>query len=192
MNRPQLPMAGSLKQCLFDYKPGSKKNIVWRISLWLTTMSASRFRQLFKTALNQQRIYTSCCVYLSWRWLWSWCIWYWPKWKSIWVRNNSAVCRISVWGFKWVSAYFESQRKRNRGKRRYGWIWTCCFHWWILSTRKVFENRSRSTRYHKFSILHGDVLCTLEEVFEIFPDISDHLTLDKETFIALQIRAGAL
>ena len=52
--------------------------------------------------------------------------------------------------------------------------------------------RSRSTRYHKFRILPGDALCRLEEVFEVFDDISDDLTLDKETFIALQMLAGAL
>ena len=62
---------------------------------------------------------------------------------------------------------------------------------YFLRGKYLKMGRSRSTRYHKFSILHGDVLCTLEEVFEIFPDISDHLTLDKETFIALQMRAGA-
>ena len=61
---------------------------------------------------------------------------------------------------------------------------------YFLRGKYLTMGRSRSTRYHKFSILHGDVLCTLEEVFEIFPDISDHLTL--ETFIALQMRAGAL
>ena len=51
--------------------------------------------------------------------------------------------------------------------------------------------RSRSTAYHKFSILPGDALCNLEEVFEVFVDISDDLTLDKESFKALQMRAGA-
>ena len=51
--------------------------------------------------------------------------------------------------------------------------------------------RSRSTRYHKFSILPDDALCTLE-VFEVFVDISDDLILDKETFKALQTRAVAL
>ena len=51
--------------------------------------------------------------------------------------------------------------------------------------------RSRSTRYLKFSILPGDALCTLEEVFEVFVDILDDLTLDKETFKVLHMRAGA-
>ena len=31
-----------------------------------------------------------------------------------------------------------------------------------------------------------------EEVFEVFVDISDYLTLDKETFKTLQMRAAAL
>ena len=63
---------------------------------------------------------------------------------------------------------------------------------YFLRGKYLKMRRSRSTTYYKFSILHGDVLCTLEEVFETFPDISDHLTLDKKTFIALQIHAGAL
>ena len=65
MNRPQIPIAGCMKHHLFDYKPGSKKYIVSRISLWLFTMSATIFRQLFKIVWNQQRIYTSCRVSLS-------------------------------------------------------------------------------------------------------------------------------
>ena len=52
--------------------------------------------------------------------------------------------------------------------------------------------RSRSTRCHKFSILTGDELCTVEEMFEVFADISDDRTLDKETFKVLQMRAGTL
>ena len=140
MNRPQLTIAGCMKQHLFDYKLGSKK-ILSRISLWLFTMSATRFQELFKIVSNQQRIYTSCRVSLSWRWMWSWWRWYWTKWKSIWVRNHSDVCCISVWGLKWASVYFESRRKRNSGKRRDVWIWTYYFHRWILSMRIVFENR---------------------------------------------------
>ena len=63
---------------------------------------------------------------------------------------------------------------------------------YFLRGKYLKMRRSRSTRYHKFSILPGDALCRLEEVFEVFDDISDDLTLDKETFIALQMLAGAL
>ena len=47
-------------------------------------------------------------------------------------------------------------------------------------------------RYHKFSILPGDALCTLEEVFDVFVNILGDLTFDKETFKALQMRVGVL
>ena len=62
---------------------------------------------------------------------------------------------------------------------------------YFLRGKYLKMGRSRSTTHHKFSILPGDALCTLEEVFEVFVDISDDLTLDKKTFKALQIRAGA-
>ena len=63
---------------------------------------------------------------------------------------------------------------------------------YVLCRKYLKMERSRSTRYHKFSILPSDGLCTLEEVFEVFIDISDDLTLNKETFKMLQIHAGAL
>ena len=56
----------------------------------------------------------------------------------------------------------------------------------FLLVNTFYARRSRSTRYHKFSILPGDAVCTLEEVFEVFDDISDGLTLDKETCWSLQ------
>ena len=63
---------------------------------------------------------------------------------------------------------------------------------YFLSGNHLKMGESRSTKYHKFSILPGDAFCALEEVFEVFVDISDNLKLDKETFKALQIRAEAL
>ena len=62
---------------------------------------------------------------------------------------------------------------------------------YFLCGKHLKMGRSRSTRYLKFSILPGDALCTLEEVFEVFVDILDDLTLDKETFKVLHMRAGA-
>jgi len=52
--------------------------------------------------------------------------------------------------------------------------------------------RSRSSRFQKFSILDGDVLIEPAEVFDVFVDISDDLTLEKESFGALMSRAGEL
>ena len=63
---------------------------------------------------------------------------------------------------------------------------------YVLCGKYLKMEKSRSTRYHKFSILPSDELCTLEEVFESFIDISEDLTLNKETFKVLQIHAGAL
>ena len=50
--------------------------------------------------------------------------------------------------------------------------------------------RSRSSRHHKFTILQEDVLCLPEEVFEVFVDVTDELTLDKNILKTLQVRAG--
>ena len=62
----------------------------------------------------------------------------------------------------------------------------------FLHGKYLKMGRSKSTRHHKFSILPGEALCTPEEVFEVFVDISDDLTLEKETFKALKVRAGTL
>ena len=59
---------------------------------------------------------------------------------------------------------------------------------YFLRGKYLKMGRSRSTKYHKFSILPGNALFTLEEVFEVFVDISDDLRLGKETFNALQMR----
>ena len=50
--------------------------------------------------------------------------------------------------------------------------------------------RSRSSKLHKFKVLPGEVLVEASEVFEIFVDISDDLTLDKEEFRELVDRAS--
>ena len=156
---------------------------------WLFKMSATRFWQLFKIVWNQQRIYTFGRVSLSSRWMWSWCRWYWPKWKSIWVRNNSVICHISVWGLK-ESVYILKVEQKGIAEEEtdgYGQIISTILY--FLRGKYLKMGRSRSTKYHKFSILPSIALCTLEEVFEVFVDISDDLRLGKETFNALQMRA---
>ena len=62
---------------------------------------------------------------------------------------------------------------------------------YFLHKKYLKIGKSRSTTYHKFNNLPGDALCTLEEVFEVFVDILDDLTLDKETFKVFQMHAGA-
>ena len=53
------------------------------------------------------------------------------------------------------------------------------------------KQRSRSTRVHKFSIFSADALCTPDEIFDVFVDISEDLTIEKETFRELLSRAGS-
>ena len=54
------------------------------------------------------------------------------------------------------------------------------------------KERSRSARHHKFSILSGNTICTPDEIFDVFVDISDALTIEKERFSTLLSRACAL
>ena len=49
---------------------------------------------------------------------------------------------------------------------------------------------SRSKRFHKFMLLKDDAFCLPGEVLEVFVDMSEDLTLEKEVFKALQVRAG--
>ena len=53
------------------------------------------------------------------------------------------------------------------------------------------KERSRSTRVYKFSILSADALCTPDEIFDVFVDVSEDLTIEKETFRELLSRAGS-
>ena len=62
---------------------------------------------------------------------------------------------------------------------------------YFLRKKYLKVGRSSSTTYHKFSNLPDNALCTLEEVFETFVDISNDLTLDMETFKVFQMHAGA-
>lgn len=61
----------------------------------------------------------------------------------------------------------------------------------FIRGRYLKKERSRSTRCYKFSILSGDAICTPDEVFELFVDVSDDLTIEKETFNALLLKAEA-
>ena len=50
--------------------------------------------------------------------------------------------------------------------------------------------RSRSNKFHKFSVLPYDVLITPDEVFDVFVDIKEDLTFEKELFRELVARAS--
>jgi len=60
-----------------------------------------------------------------------------------------------------------------------------------LSGKYLKKERSRSARFHKFSILPGKAICTPDEMFEVFVDVLENLTIEKETFSALITRASA-
>ena len=53
------------------------------------------------------------------------------------------------------------------------------------------KETSRSTRVHKCSILSADAICTQDEIFDIFVEVSEDLTIEKETFRELLSRAGS-
>ena len=53
------------------------------------------------------------------------------------------------------------------------------------------KETSRSTRVHKCSMLSADAICTQDEIFDVFVDVSEDLTIEKETFRELLSRAGS-
>ena len=60
----------------------------------------------------------------------------------------------------------------------------------FLRGNHLKPERSRSSRFQKFSVLTGRVLVDLSEVFELFIDMSDDLSLEKELWRELHVRAG--
>ena len=50
--------------------------------------------------------------------------------------------------------------------------------------------RSRSISPKKFSIIAAEVICEPEEVFQIFVEIGDDLTMNTGTYLALKARSS--
>ena len=49
----------------------------------------------------------------------------------------------------------------------------------------MYLAKSRSRHLKRFSIYPGDVICEPREVFDVFVDLADDLTMTKESFDAL-------
>ena len=54
------------------------------------------------------------------------------------------------------------------------------------------SEKIRTVPFQKFSLLDSIVLIEPAEVFDVFVDISDDLTLEKGSFLSLMSRAGEL
>ena len=60
----------------------------------------------------------------------------------------------------------------------------------FLSRHYLKLERSRSISRKMFSLVPGDVLCDLDEVFEVFVDIDSDLSSPKNAYLALLTRSS--
>ena len=190
MTRPQLPIAGCMKQHLFDYKPGSKKILCKeflcdclqclqldfdkcvKLSAENPVAPVDSIHHEDEGSLNIDEENESHKVFEF-------------------VAVPSFVALISEDSNEPV--YILKVEEKERAEKDEQDDFEHCIPAGDLYIRgKYFKKeRFRPTRVHKFSILSADALCTPDEIFDVFVDVSEDLTIEKETFRELLSRAGS-
>ena len=190
MTRPQLPIAGCMKQHLFDYKPGSKKILCKEFLCDCLQCLQLDFDKCVKLSaenpvapvdsihhedegnLDVDEEDESHKVFEF-------------------VAVPSFVALISEDSNEPV--YILKVEEKERAEKDEQDDFEHCIPAGDLYIRGKYlkKERSRSTRVHKFNILSADPPCTPNEIFNVFVDVSEDLAIEKETFRELLSRAGS-
>ena len=190
MKRPQLPIAGCMKQYLFDYKPVSKKILCKEFLCDCLQCLQLDFDKCVKLSAENPVAPVDSIHH--------------EDEGNLDVGEEDESHKL----FEFVAVpsfvalisedsnepvYILKVEEKGRAEKDEQDDFEHCIPAgdFYIRGKYLKKERSRSSRVHKFSISSADALCTLDEIFDVFVDVSEDLAKEKETLRELLLRAGS-